>query len=190
MDLLDRSIQPGDLLILSGSLPKGLPATLYRDLIQRFRSRQVTVFLDADGDNFRHGITAGPDLVKPNLEELSRYMGHPLETQEEILAAARDLLSMGIREVVISLGSDGALFLDYDGCTRAYGLAVPVRSTVGAGDSMVAALAYGYAVGLTRQEKLRLAVAISAASVTCSGTQAPDRDLIRALAQQVILQEV
>lgn len=189
LELLDTRIQSGDLLILSGSLPKGLPPTLYRDLIARFQSRGAIVYLDADGENFRQGITAAPALIKPNLDELSGFFGQTLDSRDKILEAGRSLISMGIREVVISLGGEGALFLDASGCTRAMGLQVPVRSTVGAGDSMVAALAYGQTAGLPRQDRLRLAVAISAASVTCSGTQAPDRELIQTLSKQVVLVE-
>ena len=188
--MLDENIAAGDLLILSGSMPKGIPGTLYRDLILQFREKGVSVYLDADGENFRQGITAAPNLIKPNIEELTKFVGHPLENQEEIIAAAKEFFAMGIREVVVSLGGDGALFVDNTGCTRAFGLDVPVRSTVGAGDSMVAALAYGESKGLQRQQRYRLAIAISAASVTCSGTQAPDRELIQTLYRQVKLQEI
>lgn len=190
LEKLDASIVPGDILILSGSLPPGLPPTTYRDLITRYRQRSVLTYLDADGDSFRLGITAAPDLIKPNIEELSRFAGKKLENEADILHTANTLLAQGIGEIAISLGSQGALFIASDCCWQAKGLQVPVLSTVGAGDSMVAALAYGKAAGLPQEQRLKLSIAISAASVMCSGTQPPEQETIETLYHQVEIQEV
>lgn len=187
---LDDAIHPGDILILSGSIPRGCELSLYRDLITRYRSRGTRVYLDADGENFRLGISAGPSLIKPNIDEMNRYLGRELSTVEEVEAAARQFLKFDIEEVVVSLGEDGALMVKENRCLKADGLKVPVLSTVGAGDSMVAALACGAERGLSDDERLKLAIAISAASVTCSGTQAPEKELIEKLYQQVTIKEV
>ena len=187
---LEDALQLGDILVLSGSLPKGVPVTLYRDLCFRFRKRNISVYLDADGDNFRQGITAAPDLVKPNEVELARFVGKTLEKEEELLAAATDLLNRGIGTVLLSLGAEGALLCRKEGCWRAKGLTVPVISTVGAGDSMVAAMAYAQEKNLPWSERLALAVAISAASVSCSGTQAPTREAIDDLLPQVQVEQL
>lgn len=187
---LDEAIAPGDVLILSGSIPKGCQPTIYRDLTARYRSRGARVYLDADGENFRHGITAAPTLIKPNIDELNRYLGKNLTTAEEIAEAARGFLAQGIEEVLVSLGSDGAVLVKQDLCIKAQGLSVPVLSTVGAGDSMVAAMAFGAEKELPDEVRLRLAIAISAASVMCSGTQAPDQETIKNLYHQVIIREV
>lgn len=187
---LDEAIAPGDVLILSGSIPKGCQPTIYRDLTARYRSRGARVYLDADGENFRYGITAAPTLIKPNIDELNRYLGKNLTTAEEIAEAARGFLAQGIEEVLVSLGSDGAVLVKQDLCIKAQGLSVPVLSTVGAGDSMVAAMAFGAEKELPDEVRLRLAIAISAASVMCSGTQAPDQETIKKLYHQVIIREV
>ena len=92
--------------------------------------------------------------------------------------------------MVVSLGADGALLVKDGLCLKADGLSVPVLSTVGAGDSMVAALACGVQRGLTDEQRLKLAIAISAASVMCSGTQAPQRSEIERLYHQVTIREV
>lgn len=97
---------------------------------------------------------------------------------------------MGIAEVVVSLGKGGALLVKEGLCLHAEGLNVPVQSTVGAGDSMVAALACGAQKGFSDETRLRLAIAISAASVMCSGTQAPDQKTIEKLYHQVKIREV
>ena len=108
-------------------------------------------------------------------------------TREEMLREGKRLLDTGIEEIVISLGGDGALFVSKDGCYRAEGLRVPVKSTVGAGDSVVAAMAYGKTQNLSREEKIRLSVAIGAASVMQSGTQPPEAELVWKLAEQVVI---
>lgn len=187
---LGEIILPGDLVILSGSLPKGADATLYKEWIDFFQSRGAQVFLDADGEAMRQGIQAVPYLIKPNDEELARLLGKPMQSLEDLLQAGHSLLETGIREVVISLGAKGALFLSEVGDFLADALTVPVRSTVGAGDSMVAAMAYGKEKNLPREQQIRLAVAMGAASVMCDGTQAPDKALVWDLAEQVKIQEV
>lgn len=187
---LGEIIHPGDLVILSGSLPKGADVALYREWTGYFQSRGALVFLDADGEAMRQGIQAVPYLIKPNDEELARLLGKPMQSLEDLLQAGHSLLETGIREAVISLGAKGALFLSEAGDFLADALTVPVRSTVGAGDSMVAAMAYGKEKNLPREQQIRLAVAMGAASVMCDGTQAPDKALVWDLAEQVKIQEV
>ena len=190
MEKLDENIAPGDILILSGSIPRGCPNTIYRDMITRYQAKGARVYLDADGENFRTGITAAPTLIKPNIDELNRHLNANLMESSEIAEAAREFLKLGMEEVVVSLGGDGALLVKPGLCLKADGLKVPVQSTVGAGDSMVAALACGAQMGLSDEQRLKLAIAISAASVMCSGTQAPERENIEKLYHQVNIREV
>jgi len=189
-DAIAEIMQPGDVVILSGSLPKGAEISTYRAWGEFFREKGAVVFLDADGESLRLGLEAAPYMVKPNNEELSRLLGKPLDSQEALIEAGRELLKKGIDDVVISMGGDGALFVTKDKVIKAHPLRVPVRSTVGAGDSMVAALAYGFDQKLSREETIKLSIAISAASVMCDGTQAPDTDTIKELYQKVIIEEV
>lgn len=180
-----EQILPGDLVILAGSVPKGAPADIYAGYITACTKRGAKVFLDADGDLFAHGVRACPYLIKPNQDELSRFVGRPLGSLSEIKEAARALSLAGISKVVVSLGSQGALYVTKETCLYAPALSVPVGSTVGAGDSVVAALALAEEQGLSDSESLRLATATGAANVMCSGTQAADMDQIRALLPQV-----
>lgn len=189
-DQLALQLQPGDVVVLSGSLPTGADSGLYRDWISYFRERGARVMLDADGEPLRQGILAQPWLVKPNDAELSRLLGKPLESLNDLLDAGESLRQSGIEEVVISLGSKGALFLSKDGRYLAEALSVPVQSTVGAGDSMVAAMAYGHGRELPRWQIIQLAVAMGAASCMYDGTQAPDVSLVENLSKQVKIMEV
>ena len=183
-------IQQGDIVILSGSLPAGVDRGLYGAWTAHFRGLGACVYLDADGEPMHKGMAAIPYMIKPNNEELAGLLGKNSLTREEILAEACRLQENGIQEIVVSLGGDGALFVSADGCYYGEGLQVPVKSTVGAGDSVVAAMAYGQSRNLSRQEKIRLAVAIGGASVMQSGTQPPEADLVWELAKQVKFQKL
>ena len=187
--LLDRLIgllQPGDLVVLSGSLPKGAPGDTYYTWVARCKEACAKVFLDADGALLAEGLRAAPDLVKPNQDELSRLVGHPLETVEALTDAAGALLADGVQKVVVSMGGKGALYVTRDTVLYAEGLKVPVGSTVGAGDSVVAALAVAETQGLSLEDTVRLSTATGAANVMCSGSQAAERSVIEELMPQVV----
>ncbi len=178
-------LRPGDIVVLAGSLPKGAPQDTYRTWTAACKKAGARVFLDADGALLAEGIKAAPYLIKPNDDELSRLAGKKLETLEELTAEGRRLLERGIERVVISLGGRGALYLRKGSTIYAEGLKVPVGSTVGAGDSVVAALAYAEAQGLSEEEAVRLSTAAGAANVMCSGTQAAEREAVEALLPKV-----
>ena len=166
---------------------------------------QKRVFLDADGALLAEGLKAAPYLIKPNDDELSRLAGKKLETIEELTAEGQKLLESGIERVVISLGGRGALYLrkgsDDAALERSMreitlagantlentleGLKVPVGSTVGAGDSVVAALAYAESQDMSEEDAVRLSTATGAANVMCSGTQAAERSVIEELLPKV-----
>ena len=187
---ISQKILPGDIVILSGSLPAGVDKGLYGQWITYFRQLGVCVYLDADGEPMHKGMAAVPYMIKPNNDELAALLGKPSLTMEEMIAEGKRLRETGIEEIVISLGGDGALFVSKDGCYYAEGLPVPVLSTVGAGDSVVAATAYGQVRNLSREERIRLCVAIGAASVMQSGTQPPEGALVWKLAEQVKLKKL
>ena len=178
-------LRPGDIVVLAGSLPKGAPQDTYRTWTAACKKAGARVFLDADGALLAEGLKAAPYLIKPNDDELSRLAGKKLETLEELTAEGRRLLERGIERVVISLGGRGALYLRKGSTIYAEGLKVPVGSTVGAGDSVVAALAYAEAQGLSEEEAVRLSTATGAANVMCSGTQAAEREAVEALLPKV-----
>lgn len=180
-------LTPDDIVVLSGSVPPQTPTDLYRKWCEAFRRTGAKVFLDADGMLLRQGLEAAPYLIKPNREELQRLTGKNLDTVASLISTGKALQNQGIPWVVISLGGEGALFLCEEDVYLAQALPVPVSSTVGAGDSMVAALACGMAQKLPTEQILRLAIATSAANVMCTGTQSPDKAVIDSLLPQVKL---
>lgn len=109
------------------------------------------MYLDAEGELLRQGVTAGPALIKPNQAELSGVMGRPLTTEDETIRAAQELLAQGVGCVAVTMGAGGALLCWEDCVLRCESPRVPVGSTVGAGDSVVAALAYARQRQLSRE---------------------------------------
>lgn len=184
LNLLCEKVTPDDIVVLSGSLPVGAPADTYRRWTEMLQEKGAKVFLDADGEAMAEGVKGKPYLVKPNETELARLLGKPMETERQILSGGRALLEMGITQALISLGGEGAYFMEKGDVYRAKCPRVEVKSTVGAGDSVVAAMAYGLQEKLPLEEALLLAMAMGAASVMQSGTQAPDKELVYKLSEQ------
>lgn len=186
LEQLIGKLKPDDIVVLSGSLPKGAAVDTYGTWITRCKASGAKVFLDADGAPLAEGLKASPYLVKPNNDELSRLMGRALTTPAELVEAARVMLETGIEKVVVSMGGKGALYVTRDTVLYAEGLNVPVGSTVGAGDSVVAALAVAEDRGLSVEETVILSTATGAANVMCSGTQAAEYAAIESLMPKVI----
>lgn len=180
-----------DIVVISGSMPKGSPKDTYYTWTKAFREKGAKVILDADGDLLKAGLKASPYLIKPNNHELGALTGRALETPEEIAETAAELMKeYGIGKVVVSMGGDGAVYVTKDKTIYAEGLKVPVGSTVGAGDSVAAALAVSEEEGKTLEETVRLSTAVGAANVTCSGTQAAEYEVVETLLPKVVFRTI
>jgi 1-phosphofructokinase len=180
-----------DIVILSGSLPKGAPVDTYGKWIKSCKEKGAKVILDADGEILAQGIKASPYLIKPNEHELSGLLGYDIATVDEIKKAAVCLIEKyKIEKIVVSMGDRGALYMTRDWTAYAKGLKVSVGSTVGAGDSVVAALAIAEENNMGMEETVRLSTATGAANVMCSGTQAAEYDTIKELMPKVAFFEV
>lgn len=165
----ERLLAQAQIVTMSGSLPPGLPTGFYAELIRRAKARGIATILDASGKALREGIAAGPTLVKPNQDELAEWMGTPVNTREEVLAAARGLLAAGPALVAVSLGAEGLLLVTPDQVLQAVPPRIEALNTVGSGDSAVAGLAAGLAQELPLPEVVRLAVAAGTANALTPG---------------------
>ena len=134
-------------------------------------------------------LKAVPDIIKPNRSELEEYTGtdHAL-TVHEIIETAENFHEKGIQTVAVSMGKDGAVFAGENYKINCPALPVKAHSTVGAGDAMVAALAYAHDRKLSEKEMVRLCMAVSAGAVTTVGTKPPDRALVEQLMSEVRMQ--
>lgn len=154
-------------VVLSGSLPPGLAATTYAELIGAASAAGVPAVLDTHGDALARGVAAGPTIVKPNPAELGADGPDGPDGPDEtaVTAAAERLRAAGARSVVASLGPRGLLAATGEsGRWRARPSATVAGNGTGAGDAVVAALAHGLAIGRPWDERLRHAVAIGAAA--------------------------
>lgn len=187
---LDEKLNQGDILVLAGSIPAGIGSSIYQELTNRYKEKGVKIFVDADGISFAKALEAVPYLIKPNIDELSRFAGEKVTDIRGILKTVKPLLQSGVQKIVVSMGDQGAVFIQKGRIFIASGIQVPVLSTVGAGDSMVAALAYGEEKGLAETQTYKLAMAMGAASVMCSGTQAPKASSVENLYHMVNMIEL
>ena len=163
--LYEKSLTGCDAVVLSGSLPPGLPPDSYAGLTARAAAAGVPVVLDAGGTALRHGAAAGPAIAKPNLAELADAVRRPLPDLAAAAAGAAELRAAGAGAVVVSLGGDGLLAVTGDGTWHA---APPTRvagNPTGAGDAVVAGLAQGLVLGRPWPERLRHAAALGTAAV-------------------------
>ena len=184
---LDRLSEQARWVVLSGSLPPGMPTEAYATITQRVQAGNAAVVLDTSGEPLRAALAAGPRLIKPNRHELAELLGEPLDTLAALVAAGRDLLNgpHAPEIVVVSLGGDGALFLNRTQALHAHPVSVAVTSTVGAGDAMVAGLVAAQLENRSLAETAQLATAFAAAKLTRLGPHLPPPDQVRALAQQI-----
>jgi 1-phosphofructokinase len=172
-------------VVMAGSVPPGVPVEIYAELIRVIQDQGRRVVLDTSDAALRASIDASPDIVKPNTHELESIAGMALPDRASVAAAARRLVDRGIDLVVVSMGSRGACFVSRHELVFARPPKVEVRSTVGAGDALVAGLVAAQVRGLELVETARLATAFSVDAVSRVGSGLSSNDAIAALAQEV-----
>jgi 1-phosphofructokinase len=175
--------------VLSGSIPRGVSAGIYEEMVRTLAGKKVV--LDTSGEGFRQAVPAGPWLIKPNVDELSEYAGKPLGSPTAILEQARAVMgSYNIHSVVISMGKEGAIFVEGDETVWAVPPAVEVKSTVGAGDAMVAGIVAGKIRGLGLAECARLATAFSVTAISYIGSGLPSVEAVQSARERVTIREL
>ncbi|HEX4498933.1 MAG TPA: 1-phosphofructokinase [Thermoanaerobaculia bacterium] len=183
---MESLVEPGGWCVLSGSVPAGVPDGVYGEMIERIRRLGGRVVLDTSGAPLRKALEiALPDILKPNVEELAELVGRPLATPADVRGAAGSLLARGIPLVVVSMGGAGALFLDGEQALLARPPKVPVHSTVGAGDAMVAGIVYAKLRNLPLPDLARFATGSGAYAVTRVGLGIDDQEAHRKLIERV-----
>jgi 1-phosphofructokinase len=170
-----------DWLAACGSLSPGAPEDLFARVVAAGHEAGCRVAVDSSGAPLAAALEAEPDLIKPNAEELAELVGKPLATFGDVLAAAEEVRARGVARVLISLGADGAILLDESGALHAETPPFVPRSTVGAGDALLAGF---LSVGGEGEPALVEAVAWGAAAAQLPGSRGPsptdlDRGAVR-----------
>jgi 1-phosphofructokinase family hexose kinase len=153
-------------IILSGSLPPGVPDDFFATLIRRAKRYCCKVFLDTSRIPLRVALKEGPDFIKPNREEAEWLMGSSISGLSSAAAAVRWLLTEGTKSAAISLGQDGLIWCPGEGEAVYYAQPpiVRMRSAVGSGDAVLAAFAHSISLGLAPEEAIRMAAACGTAN--------------------------
>ena len=152
--------------VLAGSLPPGLDPGLDCELATLVTAAGARVALDTGGEPFRRALKSEPQVLKPNVHELEALVGYPLRSRDAIVTAARGLLKGGTELIVVSMGANGALFLEDGRIVSATPPRVAVRTTVGAGDALLAGIVSARLRRLDLAELARLASGFALEAVT------------------------
>ena len=176
IDRVKTYCRHGNIIVISGSAPGNFSIDDYIRLCSAVTAHEgVRLIADADGAYLRAALSARPDFIKPNVKELSNTLGYEIETLDEICAGARQLIELGAKNVAVSMGSEGAVFVSPTQALYVRTPKVEVLGPVGAGDVMVAGIAQSMENGNDFASLARYAVAAGAASVTIEGTRMASR---------------
>ncbi len=179
-----------DVIVFSGSIPLNVDKNIYAKWITKAKMKGVKTILDADGDMLREGITAGPYMIKPNIHELERLLDKRMDDVNDVICASRCLLDYGIKIIAVSMGGQGSVVVTKENTIIAEALKVDVKSTVGAGDSMVGALAYGISSNMVLEDVIILAIAAATASISNEGTRIGSLEQVNYWKEQVKIKSV
>jgi 1-phosphofructokinase family hexose kinase len=183
------ALAESELVVLSGSLPRGLAADTYAELAQQVRAAGKRCLVDASGEVLRQAVAAQPFLLKPNRDEAEALFGCAIADIDAAVAALRELHARGVAMPVLSLGALGAVGMDGSGTWHAAVELEQVRNTVGSGDCFLAGMAVAIRRGEPLREALRLAVACGAANAMDVETGYVRPDQVEALLGRVRVQE-
>ncbi len=161
---LDR-LTEGDTLVLAGSIPGSMPATIYRDILERLQGRGIRMVVDATGELLLSVLPYHPFLVKPNNHELGDIFGVELTTRESVVPYAKKLVEMGAGTVIVSMAGEGAVLVAEDGTVSMHDAPKgKLVNGVGAGDSMVAGFLAGWQEKEDYEYAFRMGLAAGSAS--------------------------
>lgn len=175
---------PGDWWVLAGSLPPGVPASVYAELITVIQQAGAHALLDTSSEALRLGCKAKPFIVKPNDVEAEQLTGLPVASQADIANAAKAIQALGPTYVVISLGKQGVMAVTPEQVWLVASPKVEERNPIGAGDSLVGGLIWGLYQDKPIEEALRWGVACGAAAASLSGTGVASFERVQSLHAQ------
>jgi 1-phosphofructokinase family hexose kinase len=186
-EILGKYASPAKVVVFSGSLPPGAPPDTYASLLAIARGHGAKTVLDSSGAALAKGMAGRPDFVKPNRAEAEELLGRRLGNHAELVHAVRELLDRGPSMAAISLGAEGLVAGQRDRMVLAVPPAVQARSSVGAGDALVAGFACGMVEALEFDAAVRLAAAMGTATAAAGGSSVAGMDAVRAMLPQIVL---
>lgn len=186
---LAACINTNDIVVMSGSLPEGAPPDFYQSVIEICHAKSARAFLDSSGESLKQGLKARPDLIKPNKQEFEWLVGRSLNDEKSMLAAAREIVATGVKQVLVSRAEHGALLVNDKSALAASVVCnqSEVISQVGCGDALVAGFAFATLHDYKLIEALKLAVACGAANLFSAEPGRFERRLLAPIIEKVQL---
>jgi 1-phosphofructokinase family hexose kinase len=159
-----------EIVVISGSLPKGVEHSFYGEMVDSVWEG-AKIIIDTEKENMLEAVKNREIfMVKPNIHELEDFANMIVHSNNDIVQASKSYIKLGVKNVLVSMGAEGAVLTNGVDSYFCKSASVAVNSTVGAGDSMVAATCVGLTYGVPEAELLKRAVAAGTAAVTTSGT--------------------
>jgi 1-phosphofructokinase len=158
-----NALEGASCVVMGGSLPSGIPPEFYGTAITQAHDRKVPVIFDSSGPSLVAGVKARPDLIKPNLAELGDLLGYVPSSKEEVQQAAQKLHEEFGTNVILTLGAEGAIAVFGDDSYFIHPISVPVVSSAGAGDGVLAGMALTYERGESLEYGLQHGFALAGA---------------------------
>lgn len=183
-----RAVRKSRNLVLTGSLPQGISTDIYRSLseLAKRENPDIKIILDAQGEALLKGLEANPYMIKPNLYELEASFGEKIETVDDVIALSKKIIAdYGVSVVMASMGAKGAVIVSKDEVHYREAVKVDVKSTQGAGDSMVAGACLALSRGLTLDKVLEYAVCCAGGAISGVGTSFCSLDRLSELLAQI-----
>lgn len=184
--LINGQVDDGDIFVISGSLPKGLPMNYYSKLVKNLEAKNVKIIVDTSGKAFYEVLQNRLFLIKPNQKELCALAGKENMTLKEKEHFAMQMVTSNkVAYVVVSLGKDGAFMAHKGGIEYVKAPKIEVKSTIGAGDSMVAGLLYAIVHNKNPKNMLRWGVACGVAATLSEGSDLASKNNIEKILEKI-----
>jgi 1-phosphofructokinase family hexose kinase len=187
---LHEQTKDGDWLVLSGDASNVDDPFIYNKIVEEVTGQAIKVFIDASGETLKKAVEVRPFLIKPNRDELETVTGERITNEADVIKGVAQLERLGVRNVAVSLGSEGSMVKLDDALYRAVPPVVPVENTAGCGDCFMAGLLKGLSEGMDTDETIRYATAVSAAAAASPLSVGFDTRLVDELAGEVVIKKM
>jgi tagatose 6-phosphate kinase len=190
LSFIDRFLKPQDIWTLSGAIPRGFDHDIYVQIINKCKSRDITVVFDSCGMGFNMGVRAKPKMIKPNLDELEAFFGEQIQGVHHIALKGKRLLDLGIEYVFISLGADGLIAVHENECLLCSAPQINVIDTNGCGDALIAGFLVSYSRNFSFMESCRMAVACGSSNALHAGAGTVENEEVWHLMEEVHIEAI
>ena len=179
IERIQNNLELNDWLVISGSSPSGIDEEFYQSIFEDAKLKNVKIIADVNGKQLSNILKFKPYLIKPNIDELADLFEEKITSKTQAIAYARKVIEQGVEVVVVSLGSEGLLWVTKETALFANALKVDVKSTVGAGDAIVAGLTWSLSQNLLAEDVMKNAVAAATCVITTEGTNTGEMEMFK-----------